>query len=233
MPIALIALAIGGCASTKVVPLSAESAAALEGRRIGASEYETPDFSAFTAGKAMFGLVGAALMISAGNRIVSENAVEDPAGEIAASLAGRMAEVHGMTVSGSGSGAVLADGSVGSVAERYDDADYVMDVRTVNWSFLYFPTDWSRYRVLYSAKLRLVETRGGQVIAEGFCKRVPDYTDDAPTREELLANEAARLKSELATARALCDAQFRDVLGLARDPAAPFSGDPPPRPLEP
>ena len=62
-------------------------------------------------------------------------------------------------------------------------------VRTVNWSFAYFPTDWNSYRVIYSAKLRLTDTRNRKVLAEGFCARIPEKSDSAPGYEELLADQ--------------------------------------------
>jgi hypothetical protein len=49
---------------------------------------DRPDFAAMTAGKAMFGMVGAFAMISAGNKVIRENNVEDPAHYIGSELAG-------------------------------------------------------------------------------------------------------------------------------------------------
>ncbi|RCV88556.1 hypothetical protein [Billgrantia montanilacus] len=52
------------------------------------SSREKPNFLAMTAGKAMVGgLVGAAAMMIAGNNIVEENEIEDPAGHISSGLA--------------------------------------------------------------------------------------------------------------------------------------------------
>ena len=46
-------------------------------------------------------------------------------------------------------------------------------------------------------------------IAEGFCSYVPDKTPDAPSKEELLANKAERLKQELDKAADHCIETFR------------------------
>lgn len=58
--------------------------------------YPTPDFAAYTAGKAGFGVIGVALIIKAGNEIIRENAVEDPAIRIGQELAHALAERHGL-----------------------------------------------------------------------------------------------------------------------------------------
>ena len=72
-------LMLSGCVSTKIVPLKQDLVADLQGGSIVTTRRAKPDFSAMTAGKAMFGLIGAAAMISSGNSIVAENEIEDPA----------------------------------------------------------------------------------------------------------------------------------------------------------
>ena len=76
---------------------------ALQGRSIALTTRHRPDFAAMTAGKMMFGAIGAVAMIHAGNTIVDENGVEDPSvvtGKYAAFFpamrkAGRVAPGHG------------------------------------------------------------------------------------------------------------------------------------------
>jgi hypothetical protein len=41
-------------------------------------------------------------------------------------------------------------------------------------------------------------------MAEGFCARTPEQTDDAPSHDELLENQAVRLKEELKLAADFC-----------------------------
>jgi phosphatidylglycerophosphatase A len=181
-----------GCVSTKIVPLEQGRMASLRGKTLTVAKREKPSFGAMTAGKALLGAIGAVAMIAKGNSIVQENNVEDPAGYIAKELAGDLATAHSMTV-------VQAEGG----------ADILLDVRTVNWSFVYFPTAPHRYRVIYSAKLKLTDTRSGKVLAEGFCARIPEKSDSAPGYEELLADQAARLKQELTAGADQCIGEFR------------------------
>lgn len=201
-------LTLTGCVSTKVVPIQQERMANLQGSTITVTTREKPSFGATTAGKASFGLLGAAAMISAGNEIVKKNAVEDPAVAIATELASGFASANAMTVVPT-EGVLAKSTNPAELARQYSKADLVLDVQTVNWGFAYFPTDWNNYRVIYSAKARLIDTRTRKVLAEGFCSRVPEKTDDAPSHEELLANQAARLKQELEAAAQHCVSEFR------------------------
>jgi hypothetical protein len=205
-PIALVAI-LTGCVSTKIVPVDNKQLAALNGGTSAMSQREKPSFAAGTAGKAMFGALGGAAMIAAGNEIVRDNQIEDPAGYIANKLLPDFAAANGLKLVSSTSTASGTD--VAQLAKQYSNVDLLFDVQTINWSFVYFPTNWNHYRVIYSAKLRLIDTKHGKLIADGFCARVPNETPDAPTREELLADHAARLKKELATAADYCIGEFR------------------------
>lgn len=203
-----------GCVSTKNVKVDVEALRADQPATVTVSARKKPDFAAVTAGKAAIGgLIGALAMINAGNDIVEENGVEDPANYIGAELAKSLAESLGVQPVENG-GKLADSGKPGDLAKLYGNAHLLLDVQTVNWSFGYFPTDWNNYRVIYSAKLRLVDTRTGKLRAEGFCARVPEKSDGAPSRDQLLADGAALLKSELKVAADYCIGQFKaNVLG--------------------
>jgi len=174
----------------------------MKGKSMSVTASDRPDFSAMTAGKAMFGMLGGIAMIKAGNKIVRENDVEDPAVFIGKALAEKIAESRSMSVK-----LPIIQGkndNVASLAASSRSSDYVLDVRTINWSFVYFPTDWNNYRVIYTAKARLIDSNVRKVIAEAFCSRIPDQTDDSPSYDELLSNHAARLKQELRIAANTC-----------------------------
>lgn len=204
----MLGFLVSGCVSTKNVPVNDALTSEFHGKSITMAKREIPDFAAMTAGKAMFAMVGAVAMISAGNDIVRDNQVEDPANHISAALAAGLAEKYRLSVV-SNDAILVADESPDRLAAQYASSDYLLDVRTINWSFGYFPTDWDSYRVMYSAKLRLINTADGQVVAESFCSRVPDKTDGAPSYNELLANRAQRLKDELRVAADYCVGEFK------------------------
>lgn len=206
-------LGMAGCVSVQQIPMNASSAEALKDKEIALSERARPDFAATTPGRGAFGMIGAAVTISEGNKLVKEHGIEDPALYIGKSLA---ADLHGRySTRLSLKGAPVASDEVGDLVKNANGSALLLDVRTINWSFVYFPTSWGKYRVIYSARLRLVDAKSGKVLAEGSCARVPDQTDNAPSYDELIANSAARLKQELRTAADFCIGEFKSkVLSL-------------------
>jgi len=213
MRLLLLAAAVlaTGCVSVQNRPLADATATSLSGADIARTARERPSFSAMTAGKAAFGMLGAAAMISAGNDVVANNNIEDPAHKIADALLLALAEKHGAEVVGQ-----RVETDSGKPADVVRNAPsstrFVLDVQTINWSFGYFPTDWNSYRVIYSAKAQLLERSTGKVVAEGFCSRVPEATEDAPSHEALLADNAAVLKRELNVAADECIATLKATM---------------------
>ncbi len=203
-----------GCVSTKTVKADVPALQAGGHQTVTVTRREAPSFSAMTAGKATFGLIGAAAMISAGNTIVRENQVEDPAIAIANGLGEALAGQLSVPVK-LANGTLDASDAAG-IRKQYPDGGLVLDVQTVNWSFVYFPTDWNNYRVIYSVKMRLVDTRSGKLLAEGFCARVPENTDDAPSYDQLVDNGAEGLKQRLKQSGEQCQQELKtQVLGLS------------------
>lgn len=194
---------LSGCVSINKQQMDAKSASALKDQPVTQTARKKPDFAAMTAGKAAFAMLGALAMISEGNKLIEEHKVEDPANTIAAGLIKSMEASHAIRPSGTPV-AVTADDVAHIAGAANGGSRYVMDVQTINWSFGYFPTDWTHYRVIYTAKARLIDTSSKAVIAEGFCKRIPETNVGAPTYDELLASGAARLKKELSTAAEEC-----------------------------
>jgi hypothetical protein len=201
------------CVSTKTVKADVSTLQQAGHQTVIVSKRELPSFSAMTAGKAGFGLIGAAAMISAGNTIVRENQIEDPAVAIADGLGRALAEQLSVPVRVADD--LLDSTNPAAIAKQYPGAGLLLDVQTVNWSFGYFPTDWNNYRVIYSVKVRLIDTRTGKLVAEGFCARVPEYSADAPSHDELLGNNAAELKARLKRSGEQCQEELKSqTLGL-------------------
>lgn len=201
-------IALGGCVSTRVAPLDSQQIGALQGGTIAVSHREKPTFMAQTAGKATFALLGAAAMMAAGNKIVADNGVEDPAVYIGRKLTEDLALMHLLTLVDAGT--VVADSTdVAKLARQYSKADLLLDVQTVDWNFIYFPTDWNSYQVIYRTKVRLIDTKKAKLLAEGYCERVPGKTGDAPSHDQLVGNGAAGLKQRLAKHAESCLEELR------------------------
>src|SRR5262249_22540626 len=102
----LVALAVTctGCVSVKDTPLDQRAIPKITGQDVVVVKRPLPDFGAMTAGKisagALFGPLGGAVagaaMISAGNELVKEHAIDDPAYAIAEELARSLAASSGI-----------------------------------------------------------------------------------------------------------------------------------------
>lgn len=204
----MVAAMISGCASAKHIPIEQSSISKIAGKEVVVVKHPMPDFYATTPGKAVIGgLVGATSMVIAGNSLVQKNSIPDPAYQIAEELARSMEMKYGIKYMGVGSN-IISDEEVSSVAAAYKDTPLALDVKTLNWGFSIFPTSWNRYRVIYKARLRLIDTNDANVIVEGDCSIAPERKDDSPTYDELIVNDAIRLKVEIKKAARYCVQQF-------------------------
>lgn len=215
------AVLVSGCVSTTTKTIDAQAVNAVRHQSVMRTARDMPDFGELTPAKAPFGLLGAVATISEGNKTVATNHIADPAVAIADALLGAMQSSHGMQVVASPVRIDSEDPArIAGLARG--KARYVLDVRTLMWQMMYFPTDWTHYQVMYTAKARLIDVDAGTVVAEAFCKQLPESNAKAPTFDEMLALNAARLKSINATyARACADSFGRDMLALQGPVAMP------------
>ena len=88
-------------------------------------------------------------------------------------------------------------------------ADYVIDVRTLNWELSYVSKDISNYVVVYTSQLKLIDVKNAKVIGENSCTISPynKYPKDG-----MLADGAKILKQELIGAADACFNLFKDVI---------------------
>jgi hypothetical protein len=177
--LAVLSLSLEGCVSTRTASVADGSASAMHGKSLIVSHREKPDFGAMTAGKMMFGVLGAAAIISAGNKIVADNQIEDPAVDVGRQLSQALGEKYGLTATAS-VGPLADTADTNKLANIYAGSDFVLDVQTVNSSFVYRP-NLTHYRVLYSVKIRLIDTRQAKLLAEAFCYRKDDDDKSPPT----------------------------------------------------
>lgn len=201
--LAVLSFALGGCTTINKMPLSAKARTEIDGQTVARTQRERPDFTAMTAGKAAFAVLGAIAMIKAGNEIIATNDVHDPADAIADTLLEKMQLAF--LIRNEETPYPVTEDSVPAITQAAKGRSrYVLDVQTINWSFGYFPTDWTHYRVIYVGRARLVDVESNSVVAEGFCRHLPENNKGAPTYDHLLANRAALLKKTLASIADTC-----------------------------
>lgn len=150
-----------------------------------------------------------------GSGIVRVNRVEDPAVRIGESLVQALSNRFGLTRVGARDGQASTNQTHVPTSRRVE-----LHVRTSGWGFRGFPLDWNSFRTQYSAVVRLVDSGSGKALAEGSCVRDQEKKPpNAPSYEQLLANDAARLKADLAGYADQCAEEFAiNVLGIASNP---------------
>lgn len=212
-----ILVALTGCVSVQPKSISQDSAAALRGKTVVVDAYESPIFTAITPGKAVLGVIGAGLMISEGRSFIHDNQIADPAVAIGNGLAQALATQYAVVVKTTSDAKPLTTDAIDAIVAQYPDSDLIMDSRTVNWSYTYFPDHWGTYRIIYAAKIRLIDAHTKTVLAEGLCKQVPDYSPDLPDYDTLTGNGAAWAKAKLSSYAESCVSEFgASSLGLPR-----------------
>jgi hypothetical protein len=212
---------LSACAGQQY-PLNATVAASLKGRQIATTARRpTPFFitkpgtnNVYTLG-AFGALVVAAAMSDAGARVFRDNAIADPAPYMAQQLGDDVRRRFGLQLEQKA--VYVSDDAPEQITAAHPAADVLLDVWIDSVNLEPVPRDASKYRVRYTAYLRLIDARfvhvidgkKGLVIGHGTCRRNPDDAAHAPTYDEFLANGAQRLKQELDIAALSCVEEFR------------------------
>lgn len=200
-------LLLSACASTQNVAVAPEVLSAMNGSSLTLIQRESPGFVAMTSGKGMFAVAGVGAAVAAGNKMVRENDVKDPAMAISRSLAASLATDYGLQVQGESD--VASTDNVDELVALADGSDYALEVATNGWSYIYDGFSFGDYFVGYSSKLRLIDVSAAKVISSGFCAYDAKKAGKAPvTHETLLAEQAAYIKQELADAASQCIRDF-------------------------
>jgi hypothetical protein len=155
-------------------------------RSIGVRTGSTPSFYADTPGRRTFGILGVMAMAVEGNRLVRAYGIEDPAATLSEELVESLAIQNRMRTS------------------ARNEADVLLEVKTINWDFRPYRNDPDDLFVVYSARVNLVDRRDGQVLASGKCRAGRERDGDSATLEQLLADNAERLRRELREAAHEC-----------------------------
>jgi hypothetical protein len=214
--LAVFVLAAGvACAGTKSLPLAATDRAGIASAPVVHGVVRTPDrFSVRTPGGAVAGgggLLGGLgsleLFREKGEAMRTRHGIPDPALRVVAQLGAALGEDVGAPPLGLVKEPIPSDDPQ-AIAARFERG-LVLDARTEYWELLYYPTDWSHYRLAYRASARLIEAPSGRVLWRDECVIESDETGPRPTLEALEADGAALLKTMLEQAADACAARLR------------------------
>lgn len=184
-------------AKDALIPLSEADGAQLNGKTVALPVHERPSFVAMTPGKATFALLGAAAMIAAGNKLVAQHHIEDPAQLLREQLSIALKESLGALPQPIDATATKAT-KPKELAALHPEADYVLDVRSAGWNYAYYPTKWATYWVGYSVQVQLIDTKTGRQVSNAACNANTNKHPNPPSGDALLADDAKLLKDVIA-----------------------------------
>ena len=221
-PIALalfVALLLPSCVSTKDVPLSASDRSALRGKTVTSTKRGMPSFGVMTPGAAvtagLTGAIGGAIVGSIaeanGRAQVLKHQLPIPEETITKEVMKDLVSRCGAKALPSPAGTVTSE-KPEAIAAQYRPADYVLDVRTIGWGGCYYPLTFTKTFISYTAKMRLIETKTGRVIAEGYQLYHGTDKEHAPNYDGIYANGAAFLRQETKKGTDAATAKFRAQL---------------------
>jgi len=85
---------------------------------------------------------------------------------------------------------------------------FVLDIRA-GGGIIYYASNWARYRLTYSARVRLVDTEQGRVLWQGVCKlKGADDPAQGPTLDELEANDGVAYRRLMTEATSACTVEL-------------------------
>lgn len=185
-----------------------DSIKALQGAQIKVVHFEPADFAIFTTTNATFGPLGAVAAIKAGNAMVREDGIDDPSAYIGHALAERLGQTYHFSAITDVSQPQSVKADDPAYAKALADDGLVIDVRSYMWSFIYFPTHWTKYKALYSARARIIDVKSGTVIGQQTCQVKDGDADSAPGYDALTANKGQVLKEQIRKAADTCIMQI-------------------------
>jgi hypothetical protein len=212
----LLLVLLTGCVVTKNINLATDDLRNMRGKTIAVVSRDNSNMALKTPLHAA--MLGGALvyfdMIRQGNNIVRNNNIEDPSILMAKKLRDDLAKYYNLKIISDLEPKKVSTYNVNKISDLYRGvADYVIDVRTLNWELSYVAIDISNYAIVYSSQLKLIDVANSKVIAENSCSFRP-YNKDQ--KDVILADEAKFLKQELVGASDACSKLLKDTsLGLS------------------
>jgi hypothetical protein len=206
-------LFLSGCAPALIQPDKEELSRLSNQADFHVVHYPPSSFSVRTPGKAMIGgggALGAMLSLglyeSAGDKMASEYTLKDPALRLQSQFLPSLEKDSGIK-----NIRIAQEPPSGESIEelrRTFGKGMVLDFKTTQWLLFYYPTDWSHYRIAYSARGRLVRLEEPKIIWQGTCEVIGQDPKTSPTMDELVANNGALLKQKINEAADACAEQL-------------------------
>lgn len=216
---AALAPCLMGCATVKPVAASNDSVTSLQGQALTIVTYNPKtQFLQMTWGEGGFGLIGAAVATSNSSDLVKKYDLTNPSIQVAELmkpvLGGKFKPAAVNPVADSSDG----DKSLTDIAALAGNKGLVFDIQGGSMS-IYFPLDFTHYKVIYNGAGRLVNASTAKVVAQAQChfdtsdeKNPATYVANPPSYDELYANNAELLKAKFQSAASACAEQMNRTM---------------------
>jgi len=201
----LVAGFLTSCVSTKNVALSSADKAVMRGKTVTVTHREKPHhwvmkqsaMAAASLGGAVGGAIAGAVAEKEGAEQIRIHQIGDPNLTLSKACEKDLLSKTGLKPVASRGTTTSLDPK--EVAAQNAHADYVLDCFTTAWFGTYYPFSIGKYFMIYAAKMQLIETSTGRVVAEGFSNYQGKDRANAPDYDGIYSNGAAFLKSETKT----------------------------------
>lgn len=214
---ALLAASLPVCAKDKILPISLEAASQIQNKSFIVTRHAKPDFADMTAGKVQFGLLGGIAMVKAGNEIIQNNHISDNAEILEDVLVPLLIKKYSMT---------LIDENANhteyvkpeQIAKEQTQGDYILDINSLSWMSMYYPTNWGKYHTFYMGQVRLIDRTSGLQISNMTCtiNGRKEKNKNPPSKDDMLENQAQLLKDMLASQAWNCAQRMaKEQFGIA------------------
>lgn len=202
----VLSLLVSGCVSApETIKMTPDDGATLTGRALVGVAQKAPGFTPFEPAGAAFGAFGGLAMAAAAEKFAQEHNIADPAPLIEERLKATLAQKYQSNV---GETLDLMTAKDGTPYPKRDGVVFV-DAKTTFWQYVYFPLDWGRFKIQYTALVQLVDGPSSKVVGQYFCVK-ESHTDSAsaPTKDQLLANKSALANELLQKMAGECATEF-------------------------
>lgn len=209
----VLSLLVSGCVSApETIKMTPDDGATLTGRALVGVAQKAPGFTPFEPAGAAFGAIGGLAMAAAAEKFAQEHNIADPAPLIEERLKATLAQKYQSNV---GETLDLMTAKDGTPYPKRDGVVFV-DAKTTFWQYVYFPLDWGRFKIQYTALVQLVDGPSSKVVGQYFCVK-ESHTDSAtaPTKDQLLANKSALANELLQKMAGECATEFEKNVLMA------------------
>ena len=214
----LAALALCSCANIRSAPTTQSALMPFQNQPLTVITYRKTDFVAMTQTQAistdLFGAVGAAaagsIATDNGNTLVGDDAIPDPAESISANLAPLILGALKPSSVRPLSDVDATHTDEAALAKLAGNKGVIFEVQTINWGFMHMPFS-ARYKIAVTLRARLINASTGKRIAQAPCVYASE-DDGAPTYDEMVADQGARLKAMLSAGTDVCSGSIQKLL---------------------